>query len=148
MVRLHYHRIPNIQSLPKFQIFVRGCSHITSAKIRGFWTPPLSVMVSIWPIPPRQQWSAFGLPPLPPPAADVICEWPLMPYSLMTSCSWEISSNLRYGLSSDTRVPTLGLISGPVKEVRFFDFRFLVGEDGLGLVRFPNPHYVVVGKSD
>ena len=98
--------------------------------------------------PPCQQWSAFGLPPLPPPAADVICEWPLMPYSLMTSCSWEISSNLRYGLSSDTRVPTLGLISGPVKEVRFFDFRFLVGEDGLGLVKFPNPHYVVIGESD
>ena len=45
---------------------VRACSHITSAKIRGSWTPP------------RQQWSAFGLPPLPPPAADVICERPLM----------------------------------------------------------------------
>ena len=25
----------------------------------------------------RQQWSAFGLPPLPPLAADVICERPL-----------------------------------------------------------------------
>ena len=31
--------------------FLRGCSHITSAKIRGSWTPF------------RQQWSAFGLPP-------------------------------------------------------------------------------------
>ena len=30
------------------------------------------------PSPPRQQWSAFGLPPLPPPAADVICERPLI----------------------------------------------------------------------
>ena len=30
---------------------VRGCSHITSAKIRGSWTP-------LFPL--RQQWSAFG----------------------------------------------------------------------------------------
>ena len=34
-------------------------------------------MVSIRLTPPRQQWSAFGLPPLPPPVADVICERPL-----------------------------------------------------------------------
>ena len=30
------------------------------------------------PSPPRQQLSAFGLPPLPPLAADVICERPLI----------------------------------------------------------------------
>ena len=34
----------------------KGCSHITSAEIRGSWTPTA---------PLRQQWSAFGLRPLP-----------------------------------------------------------------------------------
>ena len=31
---------------------IRGCSHITSAKIRSSWTPPSSAMVSIWLTPP------------------------------------------------------------------------------------------------
>ena len=75
-----------------FHIFV----HIKSLCWKFFWPhPPLSAIVSIWltpppplvsngqllanpPSPPRQQWSAFGLPPLPPPAADVICERPLI----------------------------------------------------------------------
>ena len=33
---------------------IRGCSHITSAKIRGSWTPPS---------PLRQQWTAFARRP-------------------------------------------------------------------------------------
>ena len=49
--------------------FVRGCSHTTSAKIRGFWTPPPPSVsnghhLASPPSPPRQQLSAFGLPPL------------------------------------------------------------------------------------
>ena len=49
---------------------IRGCSHITSAKIRGSWTPPPPSVsngqhLASPPSPPRQQWSAFGLPPLP-----------------------------------------------------------------------------------
>ena len=39
---------------------IRGCSHITSAKIRGSWAPPALSL--------RQKWSAFGLPPIPHPA--------------------------------------------------------------------------------
>ena len=38
---------------------------------RGQWSA-----FGLPPLPPRQQLSAFGLPPLPPPAADVICERP------------------------------------------------------------------------
>ena len=48
---------------------IRGCSHITSAKIRGSWIPP----------PPPSAIVSFWLtPPSPPPAADVICERPLI----------------------------------------------------------------------
>ena len=47
----------------------------------------------------------------------------LMSYSL-SIWSWRTSvriwSNHRYGLSGDTRVPTLGLLNGPVQEVRHF----------------------------
>ena len=55
---------------------LRGCSHITSAKNRGSYTPsPPSVSngqhLAAPPSPLRQQWSAFSLPPLPPSSAFV-----------------------------------------------------------------------------
>ena len=55
---------------------VRGCSHITSAKNRGSYTPPPPSVsngqhLADPPSPLRQQWSAFSLPPLPPSSAFV-----------------------------------------------------------------------------
>ena len=44
---------------------LRVCSHITSAKIRGSWTPPS----------PSRNGQLLAYPP---PAADVICERPLI----------------------------------------------------------------------
>ena len=44
-------------------ILIMGGSHITSAKIRGSWTPSPSAMVSIWLTPPRQLSSAFARHP-------------------------------------------------------------------------------------
>ena len=44
-----------------------GAVHILRQPKSGVSGPPL-----------RQQLSAFGLPPLPPPTADVICERPLI----------------------------------------------------------------------
>ena len=67
----------------------RECSHITSAKIRGSWTPPPPSVsngqhLAYPPSPPRQQWSAFGLPPLPPSSAFVsICSTPLLYYNFL-----------------------------------------------------------------
>ena len=56
----------------KIIVLLRGCWHISSAKIRGSWTPPSPLC---------QQWSAFGLPPLPPSSAFVsICLTPLLYY--------------------------------------------------------------------
>ena len=69
---------------------IGGCSHITSAKIRGSWTPPPPSVsngqhLAYPPSPPRQQWSAFGLPPLPPSSAFVsICPMPLLYYNFFT----------------------------------------------------------------
>ena len=56
--------------------WIRGCSHITSAKNRGSYTPPPPSVsngqhLADPPSPLRQQWSAFSLPPLPPSSAFV-----------------------------------------------------------------------------
>ena len=68
---------------------IGGCSHITSAKIRGSWTPPPPSVsngqhLAYPPSPPRQQWSAFGLPPSPPSSAFVsICPTPRLYYNFL-----------------------------------------------------------------
>ena len=70
---------------------IRGCSHIMSAKIRGSWTPPPPSVsncngqhLAYPPSPPRQQWSAFGLPPLPRSSAFVsICLMALLEYNFL-----------------------------------------------------------------
>ena len=64
--------------------YIRGCSHITSAKLGVFWQP----------LSPRQQWSAFAGPLLPPSPSIVIYANPLSHYESLNSSkntSWHFN---------------------------------------------------------